>query len=439
MPVTVFPTEWLFRDFSYPCISTPMVSKINIPPLSQVSASGGERLDRYIPPDIIEDIVGHLAKDTASLKACSLVSYLLRPISQKLIFSRIMLNVDTDIERETPSHRRKRYHSLLEVIADNPLIPHYVRVLSIGLCAFMTHSNSLEPWCVPPALDAALCSVVALKSLETLTFYGIQDFPVKHYSQHFTSLKRLGTDDGSLPVHPVAHSPPDALGRASGKVYRLQELSLHTPPTDFPLHARASGLDISQLVRFKFTTFDDCENQVIAAWQVANEASQTLTHLVWKSVLFFSRVPEWRLPLLRALRSVTFHLSEIVNHQVAIPDILDMLYPVSSEAYLSPIEDIALEISLSENHRKQIEGADWNRWDKVLVSPYFENLQHFNLVMNICPPSSYGIRYESHFERISRKSWLTKLYAEKLARLHARGALGLVININDDGENLSLP
>ncbi|KAF8156032.1 hypothetical protein B0H34DRAFT_799099 [Crassisporium funariophilum] len=270
-----------------------------------------------IPPDIIEDIVGHLAKDIASLKACSLVSYLLRPISQKLIFSRIKLNVDTDIEKGAPSHRRKRYHSLLEIIADNPLIPRYVRILYIGLCAHMPYSNRLERefalrdeltlpgtlqlftnlqelhtlascqfWRVPPMLDAALCSVVALESLETLTFNGIMDFPVKHYSQHFTSLKRLEIDDVSLRAYSVDHSFPDALGRASGKMYRLQELSLLRPITDFPLHVRELGLDISQLVHFKFTTLDiECENQVEAAWQIASATSQTLTHLVWDSWL----------------------------------------------------------------------------------------------------------------------------------------------------------
>ncbi|KAF8156029.1 hypothetical protein B0H34DRAFT_518088 [Crassisporium funariophilum] len=140
-------------------------------------------------------------------------------------------------------------------------------------------------WRVPPALDAALCSVFALTSLENLSYYGILNFPINRYSQHFTFLKHLGIDETSLNISSgtdfVSHPSPNTPTGASGELFKLQKLTLYSPPAGSPLKFRALGLDISQLLRFGFSISGGSEDEVLAAWDVASAASRTLTHLTW--------------------------------------------------------------------------------------------------------------------------------------------------------------
>jgi len=82
--------------------------------------------------DVIDEIFGRLnpREDIATLKACSLACKLLRPSSQRLIHSRIVLYSNTN---HVDGLRQKRIALLLDILQNSPSIGKYVRELDLRM------------------------------------------------------------------------------------------------------------------------------------------------------------------------------------------------------------------------------------------------------------------------------------------------------------------
>ncbi|KAF9473039.1 hypothetical protein BDN70DRAFT_937730 [Pholiota conissans] len=87
------------------------------------------------PQEIYEDVVGYLKDDPVALKATSLTSFSLIAVSQKYLFSRVVLYPSIMMDRWSSSKKRATSAQLKRVLADSPHLGCYVRSLELHLCA----------------------------------------------------------------------------------------------------------------------------------------------------------------------------------------------------------------------------------------------------------------------------------------------------------------
>ncbi|KAF8991121.1 hypothetical protein BDQ17DRAFT_1433272 [Cyathus striatus] len=357
--------------------------------------------------DLAELIVDHIATaksgstNYADLKSCSLASRTFTPYCQKHVFSKLDLwHYDSMVA--------KRYELFKSLVANNPRLLTYIRILRLCLreneeedkfisivenpaeSAILEQLFSVEEFSLcgpgdiygcPPAFHRYICKILGLESLKSVTFSDGVDFtwaPV--YFRHMVHVQKVyldgiffNTEDPSQLESHICDSPIPKYSDHNLK--KLQTLCIDggsvKEVSDMltTLHASENTsftLSDVEVLRIDPNVMED----VIAGWNMMQRCSKSLQKLIWCCnfrVGEFPYIPV-DLGIFEVLKKVVYRFGD---HSELKNDLQNLQMILSTSSTYSSLEVLKITLSTTSsnwNYYTHSLENEWRQLDKFLSS-----------------------------------------------------------------------